>query len=149
MNTGLYKSVIICGKISNIKFIMICMHEAKKNTESNLGLNPGPSDEFSFVSNSLMPEYHNECTRSAEPSPQVWFGKQERFSRWQENNCRWYLTIITIIILRLYYICVCVCVTTYTQVLLRVHNSNIKSTVLKSRRNCKTVCDFNHVDKMS
>ena len=28
----------------------------------------------------------NECTHSAEPSPQVWWGN--RNNNWQENNCR-------------------------------------------------------------
>ena len=28
--------------------------------------------------------WDNECTHSAEPSPQMWFGKQEWFCHWQE-----------------------------------------------------------------
>ena len=80
----------------------------------------------------------NECTRTTEPSPQVWFGKREWFSRWQENNCRQYLTviiIIIIIILRLYYICVCALWLTL-QVLLRVLVQ------------WKQFCGFNHMDEM-
>ena len=55
----------------------------------------------------------NECTRSAEPSPQLGFGKQEQFSYWQEHNYiqyRQYLTVYTTIII-LY---LCVYATTYT-----------------------------------
>ena len=63
-----------------------------------------------------------ECSHSAESSPQVRFGKQERFSPWQVNNWRQYLTviiIITISILRLYSIYVHVCALQLTlQVLL-------------------------------
>ena len=70
----------------------------------------------------------NECTCSAEPSPQVWFGKQEWFSHWQENNCRQYLTVIIIIIIIILYVCVGVCVTNYTP-----SPTSIRSTVLKPR----------------
>ena len=51
-----------------------------------------------------------------------------------ENNCRQYLTviiIITILILKLYYICVHVLPLTL-QVVLRLHNSSKRRTVLKS-----------------
>ena len=51
----------------------------------------------------------NECTRSAEPLPQMWFGKQlENDSGKQLEKIFECNNPITVIILRLYYICVCV-----------------------------------------
>ena len=50
--------------------------------------------------------YRNECTHSAEPSPQVWLGNKNDY--WQENNCRLYNDYYTeIIIIILIYMCVC------------------------------------------
>ena len=44
---------------------------------------------------------NSEYTHSAEPSPQVWLGNKKFNDYWQENNCRLYITVIMIIILRL------------------------------------------------
>ena len=92
---------------------------------------------------------YNEFTHSAEPSPQVWFGKQVWYNHWQENNCRQYLTviiitIITIITLWLCYICVCVWLTTYTS------TPTSRRAVLKSRleKFRKQFGGFNDVEEM-
>ena len=69
---------------------------------------------------------YNECSHSAEPSPQVWLGNKNDY--WQENNCRLYLIVynnnnyteIINIILIYIYICVCVCY--------NLHSSPSKST---------------------
>ena len=47
-----------------------------------------------------MKKHNNyESTHSAEPSPQLWLGNMSDY--WQDNNCRLYLTVIMITILRL------------------------------------------------
>ena len=83
----------------------------------------------------------NECTCSAEPSPQVWFGKQEWFSHWQEiiadivNNYYNYYEII------LY---VCVCITTYTPSPTSIRSAVLTSRLEEIRKQC---CGFSHTDE--
>ena len=90
---------------------LVFMHTQILNKYSNTKKNKKENSNIEiFITNMNIPNFYlNQCTTSAEPSPKVWFGKQEWFGHWQYLTVIIIITIIIIIKISkiILYLCAC------------------------------------------